>query len=140
MGFSFYSSLKAIGNVYLTLTNLFFCCPEVNCRNFLISLSVSYFSVFSIGASKIKVDTLSISIFGTTFNSLLKIICILDSRNILSSSEIKVRSAKVLSSVLCSKEIKIYSKCFVATFSNSSYQFWPNLRTKACFTNLYTGT
>ena len=140
MGFSFYYALKAIGNVYLTLTNLFCCCPGVNFGSFSISLSVSFFFVFSMGSTKIKGDTLSISVFGIAFNSLLKIICILDSRNILSSSEIKVRSAKVLSSVLCSKEIKIYSKCFVATFSNSSYQFWPNLRTKACFTNLYTGT
>jgi len=92
--------------VYLTLTNLFCCYPRVNCRNFLTSLSVSFFSVFSIGASKIKGDTLSISVFGITFSSLLKIICILGSKNILSGSEIKVRSAKVLSSVLCSKEIK----------------------------------
>jgi len=43
------------------------------------------------GSTKIKGDTLSISVFGIAFNSLLKIICILDFRNILSSSEIKVR-------------------------------------------------
>ena len=123
----------------LNLTNLFCCCSGVNCGNFLTSLS-DFYSIFLIGVSKIIGDTLIISVFGITFNSLLKIICALDSRNILSGSEIKVRSAKALSSVLCSKEMKNYSKCFAATFSNSSYQFWPNLRTKACFTNLYTGT